>query len=206
MLDAIRGKNVNDALGLLAYNPRKGSALIEKLLKSAIANAQNNNGMNPDDLRIPFAFEEAEKEGLRFCFDTVELRDVHPNTAVLELTGEKGGHLTIQACSIGGGAIEVTALDGYEVSFTGNYNTLVIRNQDEFGTLAGVTTILSQFHINVGNMSLHRNKRGGDALMIIETDQHIKPSQVAFLGELPGIRAITYYDKEDEEYGFTLHR
>ncbi len=163
-------------------------------------------GMNPDDLRIPFAFEEAEKEGLRFCFDTVELRDVHPNTAVLELTGEKGGHLTIQACSIGGGAIEVTALDGYEVSFTGNYNTLVIRNQDEFGTLAGVTTILSQFHINVGNMSLHRNKRGGDALMIIETDQHIKPSQVAFLGELPGIRAITYYDKEDEEYGFTLHR
>ena len=136
----------------------------------------------------------------------VELRDVHPNTAVLELTGEKGGHLTIQACSIGGGAIEVTALDGYEVSFTGNYNTLVIRNQDEFGTLAGVTTILSQFHINVGNMSLHRNKRGGDALMIIETDQHIKPSQVAFLGELPGIRAITYYDKEDEEYGFTLHR
>ena len=52
VLDAIRGKNVNDALGLLAYNPRKGSALIEKLLKSAIANAQNNNGMNPDDLYI----------------------------------------------------------------------------------------------------------------------------------------------------------
>ena len=52
VLDAIRGKNVNDALGLLAYNPRKGSALIEKLLKSAVANAQNNNGMNPEDLYI----------------------------------------------------------------------------------------------------------------------------------------------------------
>ena len=52
VLDAIRGKNVNDALGLLAYNPRKGSALIEKLLKSAVANAQNKNGMNPDDLYI----------------------------------------------------------------------------------------------------------------------------------------------------------
>ena len=56
VLDAIRGKNVNDALGLLAYNPRKGSALIEKLLKSAIANAQNNNGMNPDDLYIAECF------------------------------------------------------------------------------------------------------------------------------------------------------
>jgi large subunit ribosomal protein L22 len=52
VLDAIRGKNVNDALGLLAYNPRKGSAIIEKLLKSAVANAQNNNGMNPEDLYI----------------------------------------------------------------------------------------------------------------------------------------------------------
>lgn len=163
-------------------------------------------GMRPDDLRIPFAFQEAEKEGLTYSFDTVELRDAHPNTAVIELTGENGGHLEMQACSIGGGAIEVRALDGIEVSFTGAYNTLVVRNQDEFGTLAAVTTILSQLHINVGNMSLHRHKRGGDALMVIETDQHIKPSQVDFLRDLPGILSITYYDKEDEEYGFTLHR
>jgi L-serine dehydratase len=55
-----------------------------------------------------------------------------------------------------------------------------------------------------GNMSLCRHKRGGDALMVLETDQHIKPSQVDFLRELPGIISITYYDKEDEEYGFSL--
>ena len=52
VLDAIRGKNVNEALGLLAYNPRYGASIIAKLLKSAIANAQNNNGMNPEDLYI----------------------------------------------------------------------------------------------------------------------------------------------------------
>ena len=52
VLDAIRGKSVNDALGLLAYNSRYGATIIEKLLKSAIANAQNNNGMNPEDLYI----------------------------------------------------------------------------------------------------------------------------------------------------------
>jgi len=52
VLDAIRGKNVNEALGLLAYNPRYGATIIEKLLMSAIANAQNNNGMNPNDLYI----------------------------------------------------------------------------------------------------------------------------------------------------------
>ena len=52
VLDAIRGKDVTAALGILAYNPRYASGVIEKLLKSAIANAENNNGMNPENLYI----------------------------------------------------------------------------------------------------------------------------------------------------------
>ena len=52
VLDAIRGKDVQTALGILAYNPRYASSLIEKLLKSAIANAENNNGMNPENLYV----------------------------------------------------------------------------------------------------------------------------------------------------------
>ena len=52
VLDAIIGKDVQTALGILAYNPRYASAVIEKLLKSAIANAENNNGMSVDNLYI----------------------------------------------------------------------------------------------------------------------------------------------------------
>ncbi len=52
VLDAIRGKDVETALGILAYNPRYGSSIIKKLLESAIANAENNNGMNPENLYI----------------------------------------------------------------------------------------------------------------------------------------------------------
>ena len=52
VLDAIRGKDVKTALAILAYNSRYASTVIEKLLKSAIANAENNNGMNPDNLFI----------------------------------------------------------------------------------------------------------------------------------------------------------
>ena len=163
-------------------------------------------GMNPDDLRIPFAFEEAEKDGLRFTIDTIELREAHPNTAVIELIGENGTRMEIEACSIGGGSIEVHKINGIDVFFTGAYNTLVIHNHDEYGTLAAVTTILSQLHINVANMSLNRSKRGGDALMVLETDQHIKPNQVEFLRELPGILSLTYYDKEDDDNGVSFHR
>ena len=158
-------------------------------------------GMKPDDLRIPNAYEEANRAGMAYSFRTVELRDAHPNTALLELTGKSGKKLTLQAASIGGGAIVVNKIDGIDVNFTGDFNTLIVRNQDESGSVAAITSILSQVHINVANMSVNRHRRGGDALMVIETDQHIKPRQVEFLSELPDILSVTYYDKEDDEDG-----
>ena len=56
VLDAIRGKGVQQALGILRYNPRYASRLIEKLLKSAIANAENNNDLNAENLYIAECF------------------------------------------------------------------------------------------------------------------------------------------------------
>ena len=52
VLDAIRGKDVETALGIVMYNPRYASTLIEKLLMSAIANAETNNGMNRSNLSV----------------------------------------------------------------------------------------------------------------------------------------------------------
>ena len=52
VLDTIRGKSVTEALGILAYNPRYASSVIEKLLKSAVANAENNNGMDTSKLYV----------------------------------------------------------------------------------------------------------------------------------------------------------
>lgn len=52
VLDAVRGKDLETALGIVTYNPRYASTLIEKLLKSAIANAENNNGMDPSKLYV----------------------------------------------------------------------------------------------------------------------------------------------------------
>ena len=56
VLDAIRGKDVQTALGILTYNPRYASSIIKKLLESAIANAENNNGMSVDKLYVEECF------------------------------------------------------------------------------------------------------------------------------------------------------
>ena len=58
VLDAIRGKDVQTALAILEYNPRYASSIIKKLLQSAIANAENNNGMNVENLYIAACYAD----------------------------------------------------------------------------------------------------------------------------------------------------
>ena len=52
VMDAIRGKDVETALAILQYNPRYASSVIYKLLNSAVANAENNKGMNRANLYV----------------------------------------------------------------------------------------------------------------------------------------------------------
>ena len=59
VLDAIRGKDVQSAIGILTYNPRYASSVILKLLNSAIANAENNNNMDVSKLYIAECYANA---------------------------------------------------------------------------------------------------------------------------------------------------
>ncbi|MEG0766894.1 MAG: 50S ribosomal protein L22 [Clostridia bacterium] len=52
VIDLIRGKQVDEALAILMYTPKAAAPVVEKLLKSAIANAENNLSMNRDDLLV----------------------------------------------------------------------------------------------------------------------------------------------------------
>ena len=50
--DLIRGKSAEEALAIVKFTPKASSAIIEKLLKSAIANAENNHGMKSNNLYV----------------------------------------------------------------------------------------------------------------------------------------------------------
>ena len=50
--DLIRGKNVDEALAIVKFTPKAASEVVEKLLKSAIANAENNHGMKSNNLYV----------------------------------------------------------------------------------------------------------------------------------------------------------
>ncbi|MBR0039342.1 MAG: 50S ribosomal protein L22 [Lachnospiraceae bacterium] len=56
VLDAIRGKGVQEAIGIVTYSPRYASKLIKKLIESAVANAKNNNNMDEEKLYVAECF------------------------------------------------------------------------------------------------------------------------------------------------------
>jgi len=56
VVDLVRGKPVSDALDILAFSTQKAAGLVRKVVESAIANAENNNGADIDELKISAIF------------------------------------------------------------------------------------------------------------------------------------------------------
>lgn len=56
VMDLIRGKNVGEAFAILKFTPKVGSEVLEKVLKSAVANAEHNYDMNADKLYVSAAY------------------------------------------------------------------------------------------------------------------------------------------------------
>jgi large subunit ribosomal protein L22 len=56
--DQVRGKPVDQALNILAFSPKKGAGIIRKVLESAIANAEHNDGADIDTLKVKTIFVE----------------------------------------------------------------------------------------------------------------------------------------------------
>ena len=149
-------------------------------------------GMKPDDIRIPESFELAAADGLSFSFEEANLSGAHPNTVLLEVEGDGGRELSVQASSLGGGRIMVNRLDGIDVNCTCEMPTLIVHNMDQPGHVAEVTSMLSHKSVNIANMSLYRDKRGGRAVMVVETDQPIPEEALRWLEHLEGILKVTY--------------
>ena len=144
-------------------------------------------GMSPDDGRIPDSFGLAWERGLDFSFELMELRAAHPNTAKLTLTGVSGRTLSVTAASVGGGRIEVRELDGIELRFSADKPTLIIRHEDQPGSISIVSAVLAHSGINIATFHVSRSSRGGQAIMVIECDTPVPAGTVGSIAAMPGI-------------------
>ena len=69
---------------------------------------------------------------------------------------------------------------------------MIVHNQDHPGHVAEVTTMLAGRGINIATLQLYRNKRGGDAVMVIEIDQPVPEEAVSRLEQKAGIMKVAY--------------
>lgn len=144
-------------------------------------------GMFPDDERIPDAPKLAKEQGLSIDYESVDLGEVHPNTVKFDLVGKSGGRAQVIGSSTGGGTIVIHKINDFEVEIRGDYPTLVILHQDLPGLVAQVTLLLATAQINIASMRVSREKRGAQALMVLETDQTIDEAVLDLMRKLPRI-------------------
>ena len=128
-------------------------------------------GFAPEDERIREALQIASDHGLEFSFQTVNLEEAHPNTAVIYLVGRSGRTARVRGASVGGGNIMISNIDGYKVELTGQYPALITIHHDCPGVITRVTQILAHAAVNIAFMRVSRQNRGETAMMIMELDE-----------------------------------
>lgn len=155
-------------------------------------------GIRYDDEHLKQAYEMAEKNGIEVQFIPADLgEEHHPNTVKMDLTTVSGREFTMTGCSVGGGSVCITEIDGVTVRFSGERPILATRHTDEPGVIAGITAILYAYRINIGNMQVNRAANGMEACMYMELDGELPEHLKGALERVYGIRQVLLLNPGD---------
>jgi L-serine dehydratase len=152
-------------------------------------------GFRPDDDRIRTALDIASREGLDYTFEKTTLdEEAHPNS--VRITLEQADRTAVMTgSSLGAGRVLVTNINGFPVEVSGNYHTIVLIAEDTRGSIARIASLLADDGLNIATLRLTRQKRGGDAFMVIELDDFPDESVRDHIRALPWVRWAFRLDK-----------
>lgn len=147
-------------------------------------------GYDTDDDRIQTSLETAEEAGMKVNFIEMAEERSHPNTAIINMRdGDK--EISVEGVSIGGGKIEVVAINGFNIAISGNYPALLVFHKDTFGTIGRVANILGESSINVGSMQVSRKEKGDQALMTCELDDAVNDEIIEKIKNVDGVVTVS---------------
>lgn len=147
-------------------------------------------GLKPDDQGIPRAYQLAAKDGMQINIQKTNLGELmHPNSVKFNLHSEQTS-CEVTGCSLGGGRVTVSSVDGFEVDITGSMPLLLVFHKDRPGIISLVSGILANSEINIAQMKVFRQNKGGLASMVLEVDQPIDKSVLSAVANLPSIYKV----------------
>lgn len=222
-MENLRYKSVFDIIGPVMIGPSSshtaGAARIGKIVRSifgeqpdtvdiylyeSFAKTYRGHGtdialvggllnMEPDDERLADSLKIAHEKNMEVLFVPLKEKAEHPNSVRL-LVSKGDRKLSVTGISIGGGNIQISEMNGFKLSLTMGTPTFIIVHQDVPGMIAKVTNILSDASINIGTMTVTREAKGDNAIMIIEID-HAEIGDITMrLVQLPHIYSVNYFD------------
>jgi L-serine dehydratase len=146
-----------------------------------------------DDALLPQSPVIARQIGMDVTFHTGSGAALHPNTVKMIL---KGGNreISVTGCSIGGGNVQITRINQFDIRFTGMCPALVVFHLDRPGLIADITRILSDAGINISHMDVDRLSRNGAALTVLELDSPAGDDIAAKIALISGVTELTFID------------
>lgn len=150
-------------------------------------------GLNVDDRRIKDIFNNDVSKNIEYEFEYFDNFRRHPNAVDIEFYGDY--NMKISGDSIGAGEILITKINDFNVSLSGNYNTLIIVYKDKPGMISFVTSQLQGENINIASLSCDRSAKGQDASMIICIDGNLKSEVVERIQNTDYIYFVAYVEK-----------
>ena len=133
------------------------------------------------------ALEIAARCGIEYEFIKEDIKGAHPNTARIRYFLKDGTEGMMQGASVGGGNILVHQVNGMQVDFNGENNTILIMHIDKPGVIAAVTQLMhfEYADLNISNFHLSRQSKGGNAIMTIEIDGQPPEGLMESLRQIP---------------------
>lgn len=149
-------------------------------------------GFDPSDENLPNSFIIAKERGIKYNFIPEEDEEFHPNTAEIIFHLKNGNLFKVKGASLGGGRILISEVDGEEISFSGDFPTLIVNHFDSPGAISSLTNILYKNEINIATMRVFRHKKGKDATMIIELDEILPDTIINEIRQNAIIKSLRY--------------
>lgn len=151
-----------------------------------------------DDERIKESLELAGQAGIHYKFRSVgNASTLHPNTVRLQLTGEHH-RAEVVGESRGGGVIRIREVNGFDCNFTASLHTLIVHADDQMGSIAFISDVLSHDDCNIATMTVARKGKNDLASLVFEMDSGIKPITLEYISNLNWVRKVIYLPDIDQ--------
>lgn len=129
----------------------------------------------------------------KYSFSYAEDLSRHPNSVDIVINDE----MKISGNSIGAGEIKIIEINGFSVSISGTYHTILLMYKDKPGMISTVSKIIQSENINIASLHCDRNEKGGTASMYIALDAYAPDSVVKSIANIEDVYYTTQIRKLD---------